>query len=344
MNIEEIQSEYIQRKKRDFDDSWAATCRRSTNLFLKYLDNEGIDVENHKFTKIDVKDYKALVESQNNDYAGTTVKNMCMSMRDFLAYLHATQDIDVNMIQTESNQDYSIYSADISPDKSTRYESETGEEIPYIRKEEHEQLLDENENQRDDLLLRLLWDTGCRPSEIVNLRLSDIDRDDLINGVFEVETSKRKNHQREVYIGSITKRRFIKWLYKGGRNAYSSYSDSSEYVFPTRKSEKMQPSLVNRQIKRLSKRAGIYEVAYERKTDTYLRGEMQELNREFARINAKSYRHSFCVRSAKNGIPLPLLADLAGHSGTESLESYTKFMPDDMKQAWQEYTRDDVGF
>jgi len=344
MNIENLRDEYVERKERDYNASWAATCRRSTDLFLEYLDNEDIDLENHNFTKTDVEDYKSLVEDQPNDYAGTTVKNMCMAMRDFLAYLCANYDLNVNMVQTATNQDYSIYSADIAPETSTRYEAETGDEIPYITREEHEILLEENENPRDELLLRLLWDTGCRPKEIVDLRVDDVKFDDIKQGKFEVSTAKRKGHNRTVYIGSITKRKFIKWAFKGGRKAYSSHSESSEYMFPTQKSEKMQPQLVNRQIKRLSKRAGIYEVAYSRKTDTYLRGEMRELDREFARINCKSYRHSFCVRAAKNGIPLPILADLAGHSGTESLESYTKFMPDDMRQAWQEYTRDSVGF
>lgn len=346
MNIKEIQSEYIQRKERDYDDSWAATCRRSTDLFLQYLENEDIDIENHRFNKVDIEDYKHLAGKQENDYAGSTIKNMCMAIRDFIAYMHAQYDIDVNMIQTQSNQDYSIYSADIEPEKSTRYEEETGQEIPYITKSEHEALLEENENQRDDLLLRMLWDTGCRPSELVNLKLDDLDGEeaDIFNGVLEVETAKRKDHTRKVYIGSITKRRLIKWVNKGGRKAYSSEARDSEYLFPTRRSPQMQPASVNTQIKRLCDRAGIQEIAYTRETDTFLHNEMKNIEREFVKINAKSYRHSFAVRACISGCPLPQLADLMGHSGTESLESYTKFMPDDMKQAWQEYTRDDVGF
>ena len=346
MNVKDIQSEYVQRKERDYDDSWAATCRRSTDLFLKFIEQEGIDIETHKFDKLDIEDFKGLVENQPNDYAGTTVKNMCMAARDFIGYLNARYGVDANMIQTQNNQDFSIYSADISPDTSTRYEAETGTEIPYITKEEHQELLDTNDNARDDLLLRLLWDTGCRPSEIVNLRIPSDDEDKKIfrdnimkEGKVQVETAKRDDHKRFVHFGSITKRRFVKWLYKGGREAYSSESKDSEYVFPTRRSKQMQPASVNTQIKRLADRAGIQTVAYKRTTDTFLHGEMKPLEREFVKINAKSYRHAFAVRSCKNGIDLPRLAELMGHSDTDSLKAYTKFLPSDNREAWEEYTR-----
>lgn len=339
MNVKEIQEEYVSRKERDFNQSWAATCRRSTDLFLKFIDENNIDIENHKFDKLDVEDFKGLVESQDNDYAGTTVKNMCMAARDFIGYLNARYDVDANMIQTQNNQDFSIYSADIAPDKSTRYEAETGTEIPYITKDEHQTLLDTNDNARDDLLLRLLWDTGCRPSEIVNLKLTDIEREKLIDGSVRVKTAKRNNHKRDVHFGSITKRRFIKWLYKGGREAYSSEAHDSDYVFLTRRSPQMQPKLVNRQIKRLADRAGIQTVAYTRDTNTYLHGEYKELERNFVKLNSKSYRHAFAVRSCKNGCDLPRLAKLMGHADTDSLKAYTKFLPDDNREAWEEYTR-----
>ncbi len=339
MNIEEVRDEYVARKKRDYDHSWAGTCERSTLLFLEYLNKEDIDIEDYEFDKLDIEDYKSLVEKQDNDYAGSTVKNMCMAVRDFIGYLNARHDVNAKMRQTEYRHDYSIYSADIEPDKGTRYEEETGEEIPYIRREEHEVLLKENKNMRDDVLLRLLWDTGCRPSELVNLKVDNIDRQKLYNGSVEVETAKRKDHKRDVHFGAITKRRLIKWLYKGGRNSYSSEARNSDYVFLTRRSKKMQPQLVNRQIKRLADSADIQEVAYTRDTNTFLHGEHKELERKFVRINAKSYRHSFAVRSCKNGMNLPQLADLMGHNGTESLKSYTKFLPDDNRQAWEEYTR-----
>ena len=341
MNIEEIRDEYIQRKERDFNNSWARTCARSTDLFIEYIETENIDVEEYKFDKLDVEDFKALVEKQENDYAGTTVKNMCMAARDFIGYLNARYGVDANMIQTQNNQDFSIYSADISPDKSTRYEAETGDEIPYITKEEHEKLLETNDNARDDLLLRLLWDTGCRPSELVNVKIGgDEFRQNITHeGKIQVETAKRDDHKRYVHFGSITKRRFVKWLYRGGREAYSSESKDSDYVFPTRRSPQMQPPSVNTQIKRLADRAGIQTVAYTRETDTYLHGEMKQLEREFVKLNSKSYRHSFCVRACKNGIDLPRLASLTGHADTDSLKAYTKFMPSDKREAWEEYTR-----
>lgn len=333
-NYGSIVKEYYEHKLSNKDKSWSETCRRSAEKFIDWCNENDIEPENYEFNKYDIENYKTYLEDQDNDYAGSTVKNMLLAIRDFLSYVSVQYDWEAIFAKGTPG---SIYSADIHPDKETRYKAETGEKIPYITKKQHQTLLDTCNNVRDDLILRLLYDTGCRPSELTSLTLDDVDMDMLKDGSFTVQTAKRDNHPRTVYISSITKRKMIKWIYKGKRKAYSSYADESEYILLTRRSPHMNPALVNRQIKRLADRAGIQEVAYTNKSNTQLRGETKKIERDFVKINAKSYRHQFAVRGCKNSIPLPLLKDLMGHTSTESLEHYTKFYPEDYRKAWEQY-------
>lgn len=331
---QDVVQDYYEHKINTKNKSWSETCRRSAEKFLDFCEEENIEADSYEFNKFDIEKYRSYLEDLDNDYAGSTVKNMLLAIRDFLSYAYG--QYNWNAVFAKGQPD-SIYSADIHPDVETRYEEETGDEIPYITESQHQKLLDECNNVRDELLLRCLYDTGCRPIELTSLTLDDVTIDDLKNGNFEVDTAKRKNHSRTVYISSITKRKFIKWIYKGKRKAYSSHSDESEYIFLTRRSPHMDPSLVNRQIKRLADRADIQEIAYTNKSNTKLHGETKMIERDFVKINAKSYRHQFAVRGCKNSIPLPLLKDLMGHSSTESLEHYTKFYPEDYREAWEQY-------
>jgi len=49
----------------------------------------------------------------------------------------------------------------------------------YLTPEEAHQLIDAAGNERDRLFLRLLWETGVRVSEAVNIKLADVGRDGI---------------------------------------------------------------------------------------------------------------------------------------------------------------------
>lgn len=321
--------------KEDLDKSWYGTCKRMCDHFQNFLDTNDIDPRETEFQSGDIENFDKYLTNET-DWASSTVKNHVMASRELIKYAIKNRHGWDAVFQ--DNHPMSIYEADISSD-DTRWEAETGEEIPYITEEEHEALLEENENPRDEILLHTLWDTGCRPAELRRLKLSDIDKTDLIeNRKITVETAKRKDHKRDVYLSPTTRSKWVFWLYKGKRSAYGNSSHTSDYVFPTQRSEKMSEGTVNRQIKRLAERCDIQEVGYTIESDDHLlRGERQTIEREMVKINTKSYRHSFAVRACKNGINLALLADLMGHADTSSLESYTKFLPDDRKEAWERF-------
>lgn len=325
--------------KDDHNDSWQSTCRRSGDLLYNWIDESGTDPTDsgHTFTRYDIEEYKRHVNAYTN-LSDNTIQNYCMASRDFIkfAYVEHPEPQAFDAV-FDKGDPFSIYEADISAHGS-EWESQTGDDIAYIEEDEHQQLIDENENPRDDVLLRTLWDTGCRPGELRELQLSDIDKQELIqNRRFEVDTAKRENHTRWLYISPTTSQRWSRWLNKGERKAYSNESYTSPYVFPTDRTDKMSKGTINRQIKRIADRADIQETGYTKKADHLLDGEYKTVEKEYVRINAKSYRAAFCVRACKSGINLDLLTELTGHSSAESLEPYTRYLPSDVEEAWERF-------
>lgn len=337
---EEIIGEFIERKLNDKEETWGHTCKRSANRFQNFLELNNIDMKEVEFNRFHIEDFIRYLENQNR-WADNSVKNMIFAIRELLKYGSNRYDWDVVFADHKPD---SIYSDDLDLPSGSQMLDETGQEIMYIRQEEHEELMNNCSNPRDELIFSILYDTGCRPKEIRDLKLNKIkENDDEKENLFdeskiEVKTAKRDDHYRYIYLKPNTRRKLIYWIFKGDREAYSSCAETSPYVFPTERSEKISKGGINKQVKRWADRSGIQEVMYTKDSDHKLRGKHQELEREYVRINAKAYRHAFAVRACKSGISLAVLADLMGHSDPESLKHYTKFYPDDLKEAWEQYT------
>jgi len=340
---QEIIEEFIDRKLQDKEYTWGHTCKRSARRFLKFIEEKKWDLSSREIDRYDLEDFIRWLQSQPEDWADESINNMVFATRELLKYGSGRYNWKVVFAKHEPN---SIYSDDLELPSGLQMEEETGEDILYVRDHEHEAILDECSNFRDQVLIRTLYDTGCRPSEIRNLKLRPFKKDDEVRedlfekGRINVDTAKRDGHDRYIYITPQTRQKWVYWLYKGEREAYSSCAHSSDYVFPTQRSEKIKKGGINRQVKTWAEKAGVQEIAYKKTAEHKLRGNYETVEREFVRINAKSYRHAFAVRSCRNGIALPILADLMGHASTESLKHYTKFYPDDLKSAWEQYTRD----
>jgi integrase/recombinase XerD len=332
-DLDELVEKFIDYKYEDRENTWADTCRRSAHRFVDYCDEKDIDPYENEWDKYDIEMIHAWLPEK---YSGSTKQNIIFAMRELLRYGISQADWDVII---QSDHPNSILQADIRASK-TRYEVETGDEIPYVTRDEHEAILEQCSNPRDTLLFKVLWDSGCRPVELREAKTSDVNFE---QGSITVQTAKRDGHTRDVYLKPETKRIMGEWLYRGGRKAFSSYAESSDYLFPTKRSGKMSQGTVNRQIKRWAEKADVQETAYTFESDhqmPWMDDENQDrtVERRMVKINAKAYRHSFCVRAVKNGISLGMLADLVGHVSPDSLKHYLTFREEDRKDAFDRFT------
>lgn len=337
---EDIKERWLKRKFSRKSTNWAGTCQRAVEEWFEYCDEYMVDMTgetepNSEINKYHLEEFDDWLK-QDNDYSGNTRDNKIMAVRNFLQYAAGRYGWSILLNKGQPN---SVFEAEVSESEETRYKKETGTDIPYVTDDEHEAMLEVNENPRDDLILRLLNDTGCRPHELRNAIIDNFEPD---KRRIYVDTAKRDDHQRWVYVSPTTRRRLMEWIYDGGRDAYSSEAYGTDYILVTKRNGKLKGDVINKQVKRLAREAGIQRTAYSRETEHILprrdgSRDHYELEREFKAINAKAYRHRFCVRAVRNGISLGMLSELTGHADTSSLEDYLKFREEDRKDSYDDF-------
>lgn len=208
---------------------------------------------------------------------------------------------------------------------SNEPELDTHSEIRYLDLDEYQTLIDACRTLRDEVILRLLWETGVRVSEACNIRIKDIDQD---NRQIEIHTAKQQRgstQTRIVYYRYELARTLREWLNQGGRNKYLGSSES-DYLLITKESPKMPPKRLGEIVHDVADRTDLQEVVF-----TNVRGNSQH------RITPHTFRHSYAVHRTKNGMPIVYLQDLLGHSDIDITRQYLKFRTDDIREAEKKY-------
>jgi len=167
-------------------------------------------------------------------------------------------------------------------------------EVSVFTEEELERILayssDANKTtQRNRLVVNLLLYTGCRVSELVNIKTGDVDF--VINAV---TLHGKGDKLREVPIRSDVAQ-LIKEYLKGDR-AQSKFSDSPSLLVSQRSAQMCRDAVA-----------------------TMLEQIGQELKIE---INPHKFRHTFCSKLVQKKVPLTTIAKLAGHASINTTASY----------------------
>ena len=163
---------------------------------------------------------------------------------------------------------------------------------------------DDFESIRNYLIILLLYTTGIRRSELINLKEIDI--------YFENNTLKvlgKRNKERYVPILNSVKEVLINYLELKSKR-YPSYSN--EYVFITKKGVKVYETLVYRVVN-----------SYFSKASSKLKKSPHIL------------RHSFATHLLNEGADLNSVKDLLGHSSLASTQVYTHNSIAELKKVYR---------
>lgn len=100
--------------------------------------------------------------------------------------------------------------------------------IRYLSFDEWDKLKSHKKLSRDDLIVHILYSTGCTVNELVNIRVKDID---FKNQVLHIrKSSSRNNYHRCVFLSKKVLDKI---------KAYLRENPSYDYLFSTRQSKKM---------------------------------------------------------------------------------------------------------
>lgn len=310
-NIERHRKRFLRRQKQKSENT-AKKRRGDLKQYEEWLESNGHDLTNADgFT---VEDY--IFDLNEQEYASPTIETRYISIKLFYEYL-----VDVGVI--DENPAKSVDINRLLQNQRTRKEEELRGDKMYITAEEKEAMCENvpDPKLRNELLLRLLWQTGIRKSEVREIKLDDINRKERSINIY----AKKTNTTRVVYYHRSLNTLLDQWIDGGYRMSYLP-AQESPYLFLTGRSEQVSSRAIQKAVRSSAENAGIQEVMYE-----------DPAGRERAKITPHTLRHSYAVAALKNGIPTKTLQELLGHQKLDTTEQYLQLVDDDLAEMAKRY-------
>jgi integrase/recombinase XerD len=163
------------------------------------------------------------------------------------------------------------------------------------------------ESHRNRAIIEMLYGSGLRVSELVNLRLSDIYRQE---GYMRITGKGSK--QRLVPISPVAAQWLDYWL--EDRSKLDIKREYSDVVFLNRYGRQLTRAMIFTIIKTLAKQADIHKT-----------------------ISPHTLRHSFATHLLQNGADLRIIQTLLGHEDITTTEIYTHVEIQDLREAILKY-------
>ena len=163
--------------------------------------------------------------------------------------------------------------------------------------------LSSNEGHRNRAIIEMLYGSGLRVSELVNLQLSKI----YLNEHYMLIEGKGSK-QRLVPISPVAEEWFGYWLQE--RSTWPLKPEARDIAFVNRYGRPMTRAMIFTIIRRLCEAAGITKT-----------------------VSPHTLRHSFATHLLQNGADLRVIQQLLGHEDLATTEIYTHLDVQDLRQA-----------
>jgi len=150
-------------------------------------------------------------------------------------------------------------------------------------------------------IILVLVDAGLRISELVNIKLSDLDVQQRFITVFG-----KGQKQRVVPVSRITMRELLRYLDRFRQG--NGYTDSP-YLFPDQYGGSVSINSIQQYLRRLAQRAGLGEV----------------------KVTPHIFRHTAATHAAAQGANAFIIKEMLGHSSMQTTMRYVHPQPDDLK-------------
>ena len=271
---------------RHYSDNTIASYINDLNLYLEFLDKKHISYQNA--SENNIKEYLKYISNKDE----RTRAHEISVLRSFYKYL-----ILENMIKNNPMENIDL------PKLSKKLPS-------VLSVEEVDKLLDIDLNTpfdyRNKAMLELMYGSGLRVSELVNLRLEDIDLNYSV-----VRTIGKGSKERIIPFGEYARIALDKYI-----NTYRSMlikKEASEYLFLNNHGKSMTRQGFFKIIKAIAVEKGITK-----------------------EISPHTLRHSFATHLLNGGADLRSIQEMLGHANLSTTEIYTNISKEEIKNKYHE--------
>jgi integrase/recombinase XerD len=265
------------------------------NLYRKFLSEQKKDIR--KGDREDLKSYLAYL--QNKGYKSATIEHSFKSIHSFYDFLIESKKIEFNPVDHVRKRYLKKYK---SQNQSSSRQC--------ISIEDASRLINSILDTRDRAILLLLFKTGARLHEILDLDISDID---LKNYQITLKpTPKRSN--RIVFFDVETADQLQEWLPVREKR---SKGNPALWIGPAGK--RLQSDPLRRRIEKYAARMGLHDPNSERMEN---------------RFTPHCARHWFSTHLIRSGMPREYIKELRGDARRDAIDIYNHIDQKALKESY----------
>lgn len=267
--------------------------RKDILAFEQFMQSKaGDDFAWNQVQVIHIRSYLTYLNHEN--YARRTVARKISSLRSFYKYLLREEYIEQNP-----------FTKIRTPKLDKR--------LPvFLEESEINSILDLPDTSplglRDQAVLELMYATGCRVSELIGLKLADVE----LSGLF-VHLLGKGNKERIVPIGNTCREAFLRYFSQSRAPLMSKYHvEEHQYVF-------------------INSRGGIL-------TDRSVRRILDKYVKALAiqkHVSPHTIRHTFATHLLEHGADLRAVQELLGHASLSTTQIYTHITNERINRVYQ---------
>lgn len=288
-------AEYVIHLKieRDLADNSIESYMRDIHQYIEFLESEKISNWNQVDRYDIVLFFQRMKESGKSE---SSIVRMTSSLRQYHQYLrqeNITETDPMQYVQTAKK-------GETLPKVLSLNEVERLLETPDVEKEI---------GLRDRAILEIMYATGLRISELVNLRLDELH---LTMGF--IQTIGKGNKERIIPIGEEAVKWMNEYLEDSRPLLESRTQEASPYVFLNARGKGLTRQGVWKNLKKTVQLAGIKK-----------------------NVTPHMLRHSFATHLLENGADLRIVQELLGHSDISTTQIYTHITTARKKDVYDQY-------
>jgi len=278
--------EYL-RYQKNYSDNTIKNYKDDLIIFTKFLNSKNINNINDVNYDL-IREY--LKYLHNLKYTSKSVVRIISSIRGLFKYLISNKVIKDNPMTLVSNP-------------------KVERKLPkYLEYNELEKLINTPDIKtdigiRDSLVLEMLYSTGIRVSELVNIKINDIDKSNK-----EIRILGKGSKERIVLFGKVLLDKLNLYL----NTVYEKYNvNNSPYLFLNQHGNKLNDRIVRMIVDDNMIKAGINK-----------------------KISPHTLRHTYATHMLNSGADIKTVGDLLGHESISTTTIYTHLSNEQLKRVY----------